>query len=171
MMQYKWIGAVLILASCSGFGLSVAASCRREISILRQIIHMTILMESELMYRLTPLPDLCRKVGNMVGGVTGKLLHTMAGELDRKSQPDVTGCMRSALETADRLPGSMRRIFLMLGVSLGQYDLPGQLKGLASVRASGEDALRKLEQNKETRLRSYQTLGLCAGLALVILFI
>lgn len=161
----------MILVSCSGFGLSMASSCQREIRVLKQIVHMTMLMESELTYRLTPLPDLCRKVGNMVEGITGKLLKTFASELDRQTQPDVIGCMRSALEIADKLPVNIRRIFVLLGNSLGQYDLEGQLKGLESVHSASVNALHKLEQNKEMRLRNYQTLGLCAGVALVILFI
>ena len=35
----------------------------------------------------------------------------------------------------------------------------------------GSAALSRLETNRENRLRSYQTLGLCAGAALAILFL
>ena len=58
-----------------------------------------------------------------------------------------------------------------LGESLGRFDLPGQLKGLEAVRRKCLMELEALGRNRTERLRCYQTLGLCAGAALVILFI
>jgi hypothetical protein len=58
-----------------------------------------------------------------------------------------------------------------LGQSLGRFDLNGQLLGIAAVRNTCRSKLQQFEKNKEVRLRSYQTLGLCAGAALAILFI
>jgi hypothetical protein len=49
--------------------------------------------------------------------------------------------------------------------------LEGQLQGIASVHSACERTLEQLSNNREMRLRSYQTLGLCVGAALVILFI
>lgn len=170
-MSYRWIGAILVISSCAGFGFSAAAAYRREIHILRQIIGMADLMESELNYRLTPLPELCRRTGKLSGGVIRKVLYRLAEELDRQICPDAASCMRCALSETGNLPRSAQRILSGLGGYLGQYDLSGQLKGLDTVRTSCSRALQKLEQNRESRLRSYQTLGLCAGAALVILFI
>jgi len=170
-MSYRWVGAILVLCSCGGFGFSAAASYRREISILRQIVNMANVMTCELDCRLTPLPELCRKTGKLSGGIVRKVLYGLAEELDRQVSPDVPSCMRCALSTVDNIPRSAQRIFAALGNSLGQYDLPGQLNGLESVRLAADRSLQQLEQNKDSRQRSYQTLGLCAGAALVILFI
>ena len=170
-MNYKWIGAVMVFLSCGGFGFSVAATYRREIAILRQIEHMTDLMENELTYRLTPLPELCRKVGTGVGGITRRILERLAQELEYQIRPDVSSCMHSALTCVNAIPRSAERIYTRLGMSLGEYDLAGQLQGLASVRQNCRSMLRKMEENRDQRIRGYQTLGLCAGLALVILFI
>ena len=170
-MNYKILGAGLIVISCGGFGICIAGAYRAQIRILHKILYMTDLMESELTYRLTPLPELCRKVGRSVGGVVCCVLVKLAEELERQILPDVPSCMSCVLSSVDRLPRSAERIFNTLGSSLGQYDLPGQLKGLESVRASCSRTLHALEQNRENRIRSYQTLGFCAGAALVILFI
>jgi len=64
-----------------------------------------------------------------------------------------------------------KRWFRLLGTSLGRYDLPGQVKGLQNVREECTLELEKMKNNQEERLRSYQTLGLCAGTALVILLL
>ena len=161
----------MVFLACGGFGFSIAASYRREIVILRQMEYMTNLMESELTYRLTPLPELCKKVGKSVGGVPRRVLEGLARELEQQICPDVSSCMHSVLAAMDSLPRSAERIFTRLGNSLGEYDLPGQLKGLASVRHNCTRMLQRLDDNREQRLRGYQTLGICAGAALVILFI
>ena len=59
----------------------------------------------------------------------------------------------------------------LLGKTLGRFDLQGQLSGIASVKQLCKRDLDGLQNNQELRLRSYRTLGICAGVALVILFI
>ena len=63
--------------------------------------------------------------------------------------------------------------FISLFSSFISYFLwmAGQLLGLEEQRRRCNAELEKLNAGKEDRLRSYQTLGLCAGAALVILFI
>ena len=160
-----------MILSCSGFGFSIAASYRKECAILRQIAYMTNLMENELTYRMTPMPELCRKVGKPVGGMTGRVLEKLADELEHQICPDVSSCMQQILTSMDCVPRSAERIYRRLGHSLGQYDLPGQLQSLGEVRQNCTQILQRMDENREQRLRGYQTLGLCAGAALVILFI
>ena len=62
-------------------------------------------------------------------------------------------------------------ILLELGKNLGNFDMAGQLQGLEYARTLCRENLEKLMHNKESRLRSYQTLGLCAGAAIAILFV
>ena len=59
----------------------------------------------------------------------------------------------------------------VLGTTLGRFDLPGQLRGLEAAIRSAEEALRSIRDGAADRRRSYQTLGLCAGAAVAILFL
>ena len=161
----------MVFFACGGFGFSIAASYRREIIVLRQIEYMINLMESELTYHLTPLPDLCKKVGRHVGGIPRRVLESLARELERQICPDVSSCMHSVLAQTGCLPRSVERIFARLGTTLGEYDLPGQLKGLEAARNNCTRVLQRMDDHREQRLRGYQTLGICAGVALVIIFI
>ena len=54
---------------------------------------------------------------------------------------------------------------------MGRYDLEGQLQGIQTVKMECHGYLDELERHRAERLRSYQTLGLCAGAALVIIFV
>lgn len=169
-MSWKWIGAILIIAGCGGFGFSIAAGCRREERLLRQLIQALQYMQWELQYKLTPLPELCRQTGKAASGVVRDIFLGLARELDWQASPDVSGCMSAALKRNRELPRNIRRLFIQLGHCLGRFDLQGQLSGLEAVRSACEGELAALNKNRDVRLRSYQTLGLCAGAALAILF-
>ena len=68
-MDYKWIGAILIIASCSIYGFSAAAGKRREEQLLWQLLELLQFMERDLQYRLTPLPELCRMAAGKTKGI------------------------------------------------------------------------------------------------------
>ena len=96
---------------------------------------------------------------------------TVSTAKENQILPDVKSCMNSALKKVPELPLSAAEILKELSKTLGRFDLNGQLKGIDSVRAMCCRELERLSQNREQRLRSYQTLGLCAGAALAILFL
>ena len=169
--MYKWIGGGLIFVSCAMFGFSISLSHKREEMCFRQLIALLDYMECELQYRLTPLPDLCRQASRQVGGCVGQVFDRLAEELESQISPDVYSCMCAALGNCDELPQRVNDTLLQLGRSFGRFDLQGQVNGLDAARGDCRRILSELAQNRDNRLRSYQTLGLCAGAALVILFV
>ena len=170
-MNIRWIGALFVVVSCGWFGFSSASLDRNEVSLLRHLNSAAEIMECELSYRLTPLPELCRKAGNTAGRTIRRILNNLAIELEKQSIPDVESGMLITLAKEELLPRSVYKILRSMGSSLGRYDLPGQIKGLEAIRESCQSELKNLDLNREERTRGYQTIGLCAGTALAILFI
>lgn len=170
-MLYKWIGAVLIVAGCSGCGFWIAAGKRREEQLLRQLAGILQFMESDLQYRLTPLPELCRMAAGETRGVLRSVFLNVYRELNWRKLPDAGSCMYAAIQRSGELPPSVRRLLVQLGHTLGRFDLDGQLQGLRAVQKRCEESLEKIRTNREERLRSYQTLGICAGAALAVILI
>ena len=170
-MQLKWIGAILIILGCGGFGFSLAASHIREETLLRQLIGILDYMECELQFHMTPLPDLCRQAGQEARGKLKHLFLALSQELDLQNAPDVSNCMTSALKQTEDIPRLTSQNLNLLGRSLGRFDLSGQLSGLEAVRSNCRKDLQELTTNRDVRIRSYQTLSLCAGAALAILMI
>lgn len=170
-MNLRWLGAILIVAACGGTGFSLAAAHKKEERALQQILNALDYMESELQYKLTPLPELCRLAGKNADGVIGKVFIGLSQEMECQIVPDAAGCMYAALHKAPELPNISRSILLELGKTLGCFDLPGQLKGLNSCRNRCMLELEDLRRNRESRLRSYKILGLCTGFALAILLL
>lgn len=170
-MILKLMGTVFVIAGCGGIGFRIAANHRQEEKNLRQLISILDYMECELQYRLTPLPELCRQAAKEFPGAPGKVFLELALEMEAQISPDVELCMTASLEKKQRLSTLARDEMLLLGKSIGRFDLEGQLKGLEAVRQDCRRRLDTLSLNRDTRLRSYQTLGLCAGAALAILFV
>lgn len=169
-MTYKWIGAILVMAGCGGWGFALAARQRQQERLLGQLEEILSLMSRELSYRLTPLPELCRQAGREAKGPISQIFTALATQLDSLAAPEVSGCMKKVLREHRDLPTDIRRLLYRLGRTLGRFDLPGQLEGLSVLQRECEQERRRAGENREERLRSIRTLGLCAGAALVILF-
>lgn len=170
-MTPKIVGAVMILTACGAMGLSVASNHRQKERMLRQLISLTELMSCELQYRQTALPQLMQLCKRQSGGQISEIFSAMERELDRQVAPDAATCMATVLETGPQLPDMVKEKLSILGNSLGRFDLAGQLSGLETVAQLCRRELDGLLLNRDARLRSYTTLALCAGAALVILFI
>ena len=161
----------MIVMGCSGVGMSMAWSHRRKEAELRQLLSALDYMQCELQYRLSPLPDLCRQAAAHAAGNIKCLFTALAEELEDQISPDVLLCMNAAVRKAKNLSDEAATVAVNLGKTLGRFDFDGQLLGLESARQACRQALAKAESNRDTKLQSYQTIGLCAGAALAILFL
>ena len=168
-MTIKIFGAILVILGCSAFGFYVAANRRREENTLRKLVAALDYMECELQYRLSSLPDLCRSTASQCNGLIQTLFKELAVELEAQVSPNVKFCMEAALDKVQHLPKHSMECCKMLGSAIGRFDMNGQMKGLEAVRAECRRRLDLMSSNSEKLTRSYQTLGICAGAALVIL--
>ena len=170
-MTLQWIGAILIVAGCGGVGFGMARAYKREENTLRQFIGVLELFCCELEYRMTPLPELFQIAEKASTGALSRLFSAIHSELIKQTAPDAPACLNTAFRTCRDLPESVIFPLMDLGRTLGEFDINGQLKGIQSVQATCIRKLEELENNRTQRIRSYQTLGLCAGAALAILFL
>lgn len=170
-MTLKLIGAIMIIGGCGGVGMSMAAAHRNEERGLQQLICALEYMRCELQYRLTPLPALCRGAAAEGNNAVTQVFLDLANTLETKTESDVFFCMKEVLERTPKLPQGVNRILLQLGAGLGKFDLQGQLEGLTFTQEACSRELNALTKDRDVRLRSYKTLGFCAGCALAILFL
>ncbi len=166
----RLLGAAMIFGGCGSFGFAMAAAHRREERELVELLSALEYMSCELSFRQRDLPSLCRGAAQNRGEAVMAFFLSLAQALEDQAAPEVAGCMAKALEESDR-PESVDRVLRNLGSSLGCFDLPGQLRGIESALKAGERELHRVRDGASQRRRSYQTLGLCAGAALAILFL
>lgn len=168
-MYIKLAGAILILAGCGGYGIMMAVNHRKEVTALHQLVRVMDAMICDLEYRLTPLPELCRFGAEQTKGPLKAFFISLAKAMDEQVSPDVGICTVTALKQTSGLPSFASAQLQAMGQTLGRFDLTGQLTCLERCKQSCTGQLEVLEHQQSQRLRSYQTLGFCAGAALAIL--
>lgn len=170
-MTVRIVGAVLIIMGCGGFGMLLASNHRFLTKTLRQFITTLELMECELQYRQTSLPDLCRIAAQNNCEILKSVFLSLSAELEKQISPSVEKCMAAVLQSRKDIPQIVEESFVHLGQSLGKFDLEGQLKGIEITKVECQRMLEQQTSNQDVRIRCYQTLSICAGAALAILFI
>ena len=170
-MEIKWIGAALIFLSSAYAGMRAAWTVRRMSGNLRALSRALETMRSEIGYGRTPFARLCDVVAQQSGGELGSFFQALANAAE---QPDFDPVQKSralSAEHALRLPkGALEALLELLG-SFGRYDLQGQLALIALTQTRIRDEQLWLDQDRRNRCRLYETLGVCTGLALMILVI
>lgn len=167
----KIVGVVFVVVSCGTVGFRLADNHRREEQYLRQLVRILDFIACELQYRLTPLPTVCVQVSREFPAKIGNVFACLEQEMRRQILPDMARCMEFTLNKVQDLPPITRKCLRLLGASIGRFDIEGQLKGLEAVRQECKRNLEDLAKNRDTRIRGYQTLGLCAGAAIAILLV
>lgn len=170
VMSYQIIGAIMIFSGCGAFGFSLASSYAKKKNMFNQLLRILQLTESELQYKLSPLPELFRHASEDIRGPLKNVFLNFSRELDWHSAPDAYSCMKNAIKITPNLPIEIRKILNQLGHTLGRFDLQGQLQGIQAVKQVCNVELKRISDESVVRVRSYQTLGLCTGAALAILF-
>lgn len=170
-MSIKLVGALCVIIACGGCGFSMASQHIQRIKRMENLVSVLHYMESELQYRHMSLPQLCSLSAQQVSGKISKVFQLLSNEMEQQIKPDVHRCMQVVLDQVDVMDMYTVRYLQELGKNLGRFDLTGQILGLERIRQKCERDLADMSEDKGYRLRSYQTLGLCAGAALVILFV
>lgn len=166
----KWIGAAMILCGCTAAGCCMALGHKYAEFCLNQLLRALEYMIRELQYRSPVLPELLIRGGEAARGAISEVLRR-AGEIlmeHRAATPSES--MILAAETVS-IPREAGALLELLSAGLGAFDLQGQLQGICEVRDECKNTLAILREGREQRLRSYQTLGLCAGAALAIILL
>ncbi len=170
-MTLRIMGAVLVIVACGGYGFRLAAAYRRQERLLAELQRILEFMHSELECRMTSLPELCVLAAGQAVGSLKKVLLQLSAELDSQISPDVACCMEAAISRTPMLPPQVTDLLRRLGRSLGQFDLDGQLRQLKGVQKQCAICMEELRSHRDERVKSYEVLGVCAGIALAILLI
>ena len=113
-MTYRWIGAVLVVVGCGGFGFSLARETARQEQLLKELLDILDYMENELRGRLTPLPMLCGQVARRQKGVLGRLFSGLARAL-REHGPGGGGLPAAHSGGIQRASGKGPKIIIVAG--------------------------------------------------------
>ncbi|MGZ4162463.1 MAG: stage III sporulation protein SpoIIIAB [Tumebacillaceae bacterium] len=168
----KLIGSALVLAVGTRFGFYMAARYADRPKQLRHFVNALQILETEILYGATPLPDACSRIGTRLALPVGPFFVTLGDKLRDGRGITADVAWREAL-TEHReqmvLKEPDRDVLLAFGRTLGVSDREDQIKHihLAIAHLSTEEANARDEQSRNEKMWKY--LGALLGLTVVIL--
>lgn len=168
----KLAGAVLLTAGAAALGFSAAAQLERRVRTLRTILSALELMERELAYRLTPMPELFSILAERLAPPVGSFFKACRERLSQLGEKRLEELWEESLsEFPMDLGAEELQVLRELGGILGQYDGEGQREALALAQGQMKECLNHAAEERTRMGRVYGTLGLAAGAFLVILLL
>ena len=169
----KLAGALILMAGASSIGFGAAAQLRARVTSLRALIGGLELMERELSFRLTPMPDLLAVVAKRAQAPACYFFARCRDSLDRLGEKSLGELWREALDAEPDLllSGEETLVLAGRGEVLGRYDGDGQREALESALAELARCLKRAEEDRNRLGRMYGVLGMGAGALTVILLL
>ena len=168
----RLIGAALLAGGSSALGLGAVARLEGRVRDLRDLIAGLEVMERELSWRMLPLPELLECAAQGTGSRAARFFRLCArGASHLNGRPfrqiwlegeEASGLL---LEETDRL------LLERLGGVLGRYDGENQRQALAEAVRRLEERRLQAQSQRQRLGRVYGTLGVAAGVLLIILLI
>ena len=169
----KIIGASFIVVASGAVGFGFARAIRLQCAQLEGFLWALDYMQSEMSARLTPLAQ----IFSMLGACRQKDVALFFMEAARTlSQPP--GCtvpvsFKRGFQASPALCLGQDGVQALYGLSmsLGRFELESQLAAIERAKGSITSILLSLQAQKRARCRSYETIGVCAGLALAVILL
>lgn len=173
-MLFKLIICIIILLAGAGVGQLKAKTYDNRVYHLQELITTLQILESEMKYRLDPLPDLLIRVSEVKEGISSDLLKTVARLLKEPATLDLSDCWKKAVEIAycdSAFTKEDKRIASDLGIELGKTDVENQYSLFHRTCTLLEVQVAEAIEEKKTKGKMYKSLGTAIGALIVILLI
>ncbi len=168
----KLAASVLIVFSGGVFGLIVAQSYGTRLEQLKTFRGALTMLETEITYGLTPLPDALMSVGYHIEGCVGRFFAEVGSLLNQDQGPSSGEAWEQSLgllqEEAAFTAGDTE-ILRQFGFSLGASDRENQIKNLKLIQEQLRNQESHAEKLRDNNQRMWRTLGFLAGLAVVFI--
>ncbi len=169
----KLVGILIIVLSAGSVGFRIAASLKKRCKLLRQLSTALQVLKNEISFCGTPLPQAFALMAVSVQDTPERVFSSVARQMEQRRWLTPQHAMEQALTEQPELghDADTADLLIKLAAGLGKYDRDSQLQTIEKVGAELESLLQAAEQERSIRSRTYETLGICAGLAVGILLI
>lgn len=170
--MFKGIGSVMILTGCFGLGLLCRERLRGRIRALQLLMDVLELLESEIRYGRSVLPECCRRVGEQIGGSLGEAFVEVAGQMRENAGESFLEILKKTVGAAlEELPlkSEDKELFFQFASPGGFADGKMQQRALEQSRERLGKTKEKLEQENAEKGRIAVGLGAMSGLLLILI--
>jgi stage III sporulation protein AB len=169
----KGLAVGLIVFSTGMMGMLIAQSFAHQVQNLRQLITFIQVLESEIQFARTTLPDVILAQAKQCSGDVGTFLGILSTTLQAGTGEPLGVIWGKGLETlsANGFPRAVLEDMRTLGDVLGTSDVSEQVKHLRVLLHRLEQALKLAEEQRDKQTRLWKYLGFSAGLLICLLLL
>ncbi|MDR2525338.1 MAG: stage III sporulation protein AB [Oscillospiraceae bacterium] len=162
----RWIALGLIFSACGLAGALLSRALQVRVRELEALLRLLSTLRTQMQFSRAPLePMLSQACGQ---GQTPAFLPVCIAAM--RAGAAFPAAWRESAAHGFGLRPEDRQLLLSLGELLGATDAEGQREGLLLHEELCRDLLEDARKRKESRGRSFFTLGILSGLTVVILF-
>lgn len=170
----KLIGAGLVLFGTAGYAFSCKRDLQERLYHTRCLKNILELLESEICYSRSSLPEACRMIGNRVEEPYREGLLSVCKVMEENEGLPFSLIWKKQMgESLQKTaaPKKERTLFLQFADSTGFADHQMQLRVLEQCRECLEQSVKKQEECMENKTKVVMSMGLIGGLFLTIVLL
>lgn len=170
----KLVGIVLVIGSFTGIGMAQHQQYQGRVRALRDLLSALDIMDGELAYRLSSLPDIVQLLAHSPSAAVSRVFSYIHTALEKDDGLSLTykwmkGFQQVGPEIGLRPDDVL--IFCDLSDFIGKYDVCSQQKCVAYAHKRLEGQLKLAEAECKSKGTVYRTCCIAAGLLLVLVLI
>lgn len=169
----KWIGALLLIGTTTWLGFEWSNRLTNRPKHIRQLKNALQILEAEIVYSQLPLRDAFKNIAKQLPSPTNLFFRNMGKSLEDQNidfssswEKNVDAFMRQS-----SLQANEKEILLQFGRTIGQHDFYQQQKHIQLTLSHLERELEDAREEQQKYSKMAKSLGILAGLFIVLLLI
>lgn len=169
MQIIKYILLIGILIASILIGRLISKKYVDRVKELKEMKNALNIFKTKMRFTYEPIPDIFEEIAKQL---TNGNIATIFLKASKKMKQKTAGqAWEEALEEENNLNKEDKEILNSLSRLLGKTDLEGQLSEVEVTTTFLETQIKKAEEARKKNEKMYQTLGMVAGLAIVIVLL
>ncbi|MFD1850596.1 stage III sporulation protein SpoIIIAB [Oceanobacillus bengalensis] len=169
----KWIGALLLILATTWMGFEWSNRLMKRPKHIRQLKNALQILEAEMIYSQLPLQDAFMNIANQLPNPTSSFFKTLGKNMQEKNVDlyDVWKINVEKFMQLSSLGPNEKEILNQFGRTLGQHDFYQQQKHIQLTLTHLDRELEDARDNQFKYSKLAKSLGVLAGLFIVLLLI
>lgn len=169
MQIIKYILLIGILIASILIGRLISKKYVDRVKELKEMKNALNIFKTKMRFTYEPIPDIFEEIAKQLTNGNIATIFLIASK--KMKQKTAGQAWEEALEEENNLNKEDKEILNSLSRLLGKTDLEGQLSEVEVTTTFLETQIKKAEEARKKNEKMYQTLGMVAGLAIVIVLL
>ncbi len=170
----KIAGIIFLLAGAVGFSYSLCNDRKKQLQLLKEVRYFYQLMQGEMQYTRMPLPLIFKNLSQSLSEPLGSIVLKIGEEITPEQENDFSNVWESQIRKGLRespLTKEQKKSLLRFPEFMSLADCDGQTTALQRQITELDGWIGQLEEEAKSKNKVIMSLGIAAGMFLVILLI